>query len=89
MVQDYMLNLIADFQNRTEYVLSMPEKELPIIAMIGRPNTGKSTIVNKITNSFVDGAIVHDEAGITRDPTYRTGSWCDYNFQGTAACVWL
>ena len=28
-----------------------------------------------------EGAIVHDEPGITRDRTYRTGSWCDYNFQ--------
>lgn len=28
-----------------------------------------------------DGAIVHNEPGITRDRTYRTGSWCDYNFQ--------
>lgn len=28
-----------------------------------------------------DGAIVHDEPGITRDRTYRTATWCDYNFQ--------
>lgn len=28
-----------------------------------------------------DGAIVHDEPGITRDRTYRTGFWNDFNFQ--------
>lgn len=54
---------------------------LPIIAIIGRPNTGKSTIVNRLTDSFKDGAIVHDEPGITRDRTYRSGMWNDYNFQ--------
>ncbi|KAJ1435882.1 GTP-binding protein EngA [Ochromonadaceae sp. CCMP2298] len=58
-----------------------PEAKLPIIAIIGRPNTGKSTIVNKLTKSFKDGAIVHNEPGITRDRTYRVGSWNDYNFQ--------
>jgi GTP-binding protein len=36
-----------------------------MIAIIGRPNTGKSTIVNRLTDSFKDGAIVHDEPGIT------------------------
>lgn len=30
---------------------------------------------------ILDGAIVHDEPGITRDRTYRSGMWNDYNFQ--------
>jgi GTP-binding protein len=34
-----------------------------------------------LTDSFKDGAIVHDEPGITRDRTYRSGMWNDYNFQ--------
>ena len=54
---------------------------LPAIAIIGRPNTGKSTLVNKITDSYRDGGIVHDEPGITRDRSYRLGYWCGYNFQ--------
>jgi tRNA U34 5-carboxymethylaminomethyl modifying GTPase MnmE/TrmE len=52
-----------------------------IVAVIGRPNTGKSTLVNKLTNSYKDGAIVHDAPGITRDRTYRVGSWNGFNFQ--------
>lgn len=55
--------------------------KLPIVAIIGRPNTGKSTIVNKLTDSYKDGAIVHDESGITRDRTYRPAMWNNYNYQ--------
>eukprot|EP01036_Dinobryon_divergens_P025560 gene25561-34120_t len=77
-----MLDLIDEFGSFGEEIdTPTPVDKLPIIAVIGRPNTGKSTIVNKLTNSFKDGSIVHDEPGITRDRTYKTGSWCDYNFQ--------
>ena len=54
-------------------------KKLPIIAVIGRPNVGKSTLVNRIAGD--QQAIVHDEPGITRDRTYRPGFWQDRNFQ--------
>lgn len=52
---------------------------LPIIAVIGRPNVGKSTLVNRIAGD--QQAIVHDQPGITRDRTYRPGFWQDRNFQ--------
>lgn len=82
LLPKYMERLIKNYENVTEIILAKPESELPTIAIIGRPNTGKSTIVNKLTNSYGDGgAIVHDEPGITRDATYRTGSWNEYNFQ--------
>lgn len=80
----YMLDLLASFergQQPIEIAEAVPAAKLPCIAIIGRPNTGKSTLVNKISNSYKDGAIVHDEAGITRDRTYRTATWNDYNFQ--------
>ena len=52
---------------------------LPIVAIIGRPNVGKSTIVNRLAES--KDAIVHDEPGITRDRTYRNAYWRDREFQ--------
>jgi GTP-binding protein len=80
-IPEYMKKLLFKFEDKVEIMKALPEKELPTIAIIGRPNTGKSTIANKLTNSYTDGAIVHDEAGVTRDCTYRTGSWGNYNFQ--------
>ena len=38
---------------------------LPVIALVGRPNVGKSTLFNRLTRSRV--ALVADQPGITRD----------------------
>ncbi|MFB2839384.1 ribosome biogenesis GTPase Der [Floridanema evergladense] len=51
---------------------------LPVVAIIGRPNVGKSTIVNRLAGG--KDAIVHDEPGVTRDRTYRHAYWCDREF---------
>lgn len=53
--------------------------KLPIVAVIGRPNVGKSTFVNRLAGDRE--AIVHDEPGITRDRTYRPAFWQDRDFQ--------
>ncbi|MDJ0589779.1 MAG: ribosome biogenesis GTPase Der [Pleurocapsa sp. MO_226.B13] len=53
--------------------------KLPIVAVIGRPNVGKSTFVNRLAGD--QQAIVYDEPGITRDRTYRPGFWQDRDFQ--------
>ncbi len=51
---------------------------LPIVAVIGRPNVGKSTFVNRLAGA--QEAIVHDEPGVTRDRTYLPAFWGDREF---------
>ncbi|MBF2002499.1 MAG: ribosome biogenesis GTPase Der [Synechococcales cyanobacterium M58_A2018_015] len=51
---------------------------LPVVAIIGRPNVGKSTLVNRLSGMM--DAIVHDEPGVTRDRTYRSAFWRDRDF---------
>lgn len=56
-------------------------KKEPLIAILGRPNVGKSALVNRIAGTQSGGAIVADEAGITRDRTYRAANFLGENFQ--------
>ena len=50
------------------------------VVLVGRPNVGKSTIYNRMTKTFDDGAIVHDSPGITRDTTTNKGWWTRFEF---------
>jgi GTP-binding protein len=52
----------------------------PTIVVLGRPNVGKSTIANRMTQRFDEGALVHDQPGVTRDRTYGQGWWSAYEF---------
>ena len=45
----------------------------PIVAVVGRPNVGKSTLVNRLAEKR--DAIVHESRGVTRDRSYHTTDW--------------
>jgi GTP-binding protein len=51
---------------------------LPVVAIIGRPNVGKSTVVNRLAG--VQDSIVFDEPGVTRDRVYKRAFWNGRDF---------
>ena len=51
---------------------------LPVVALVGRPNVGKSTIFNKLVGEKL--SIIEDTPGVTRDRIYSEAKYNDYKF---------
>ena len=80
-----LIDLLIDLYNELPYLeLDNPESEATVIGIIGRPNTGKSSLVNKILG--YERVIVSNLPGTTRDPvdTYFTYNNKDYLLIDTA-----
>lgn len=58
-----------------------------LVAIVGRPNVGKSTLFNRLTQSR--RAIVDDTAGTTRDRQYGTVDWCGQEFSIVDTGGWV
>ncbi len=52
--------------------------KLPVVAVVGRPNVGKSTLFNRILHRKI--AVVNDQSGVTRDRNYMEAHWSGVDF---------
>ncbi len=64
-----------------------PERRLPVVAIVGRPNVGKSTLMNRVVGKRV--AIVEEKAKVTRDRKALDATWAGRKFVLVDTGGWL
>ena len=69
---------LALLESEGEYVLAEDRPGLPVLAIVGRPNVGKSTLVNRVVGRRV--AVVQDTPGVTRDRVRYDAEWDGRDF---------
>ena len=70
------LALLGDAEG--EELLPEARRNLPVVAVVGRPNVGKSTLVNRILGRRE--AVVEDRPGVTRDRVFYEAEWAGKDF---------